>query len=1082
MSRKLGIALVALAFGITSLLNLASPVSAAVAPGRITFLAASCPSNSSMYSRVVAGQDPNSNENGNGADPADISAYGCSQVTGVGLFLLANSTSGSVFLDESLQQAATVSSSEDGPAGGATIIAAGTTVYVPGDVAQTRRFSVSNYPVTISSRAAMPFLDLHCLTDGNNNDNADGAGWGDQAIGAGSQTYCIAYIWDGIAAPTPTPNVTSTPTQAPTATPTAAVSTKATITVNFPGLSSVHVYAHATDGAAGTANGAQAASSTWRSDSTTLSVNKGTYDIRIVHGPGTMVIDNVNCSADCTVNVPLATLTVNFPGLTSAHVYAHLSDGAPGSYGAEDSSSTWKDNSTSLVLLQSVYDVRVVHGPTTVVLDNIDCRQATCSATVPLATLTVSFPGLTSAHSYAHKTDGAPGTYGAEDTSSTWKDNGTSMVLLQAIYDVRVVHGPTSVVLDDVNCQQSTCSVNVPLAKLTVNFPGLTSAHSYAHKADGSPGTYGAEDTSSTWKDSTTSMVLLQNLYDVRVVHGPTQLVFDDIDCRQAECTVNVPLATLTVNFPGLTSAHTYAHKSDGATGTYGNEDSSSTWKDSGTTLTLLQSVYDVRVVHGPMQSVFDNVDCRAVTCVVDVPLARLTVNFPGLTSAHTYAHKSDGAAGSVGAEDSSSTWKNDTAGLTLLQNVYDVRVVHGPTTSVIDNVDCRAEVCTVEVPLAVLTASFPGHTSVHTYVRKDDSTSGTATGPEDSSATWKNDGATFTLLRSTYDVFMQEGNKSYVVDAVDCRGATCAVAMPNAVATVTPSATATSAPTQTPTPTVTASPTQPTTATPATPTTAPAARVAKFSVDAFVWDDSDKTSWVAANPKAQWIFLLSDQKGTGIKKFTDAEGMALESGVYTVTLLGNVAGEPKMSAYDFVLLTDPSASCEGPGGVQDSLTIVEANFDKADYLRVCAFLKEAPVTATVRKSFVSATDTEVTWRLQPSGASDLLVWDEAADGCEAFGGAACGGIGKGDYGKFYVSAKDDQYLLVTQNYKKDGDACEVTNVAQWARDLEEKPDSVSATYKCSGASTMGWGLFGLFAISAVSLAWVVQKKTQWAH
>lgn len=227
MKRAFFALLTAITFAATLAGGHALPASAAAAPGRITLLAATCPSSSSMYQRVVAGQDPSSGENGNAADPADIAAYGCSPVSGLGFFLLANSTARSVFTDQALTNAATVSSTESGAAG-ATILPAGSTVYVPGGVAQTRRFSVWNYPTTITARAAMPFLDLQCLTDGYNNDNADGAGWSDQAIVAGAQTYCIAYVWDGVVPPTATPTTAATAT--PTATRTAAATTTATTT------------------------------------------------------------------------------------------------------------------------------------------------------------------------------------------------------------------------------------------------------------------------------------------------------------------------------------------------------------------------------------------------------------------------------------------------------------------------------------------------------------------------------------------------------------------------------------------------------------------------------------------------------------------------------------------------------------------------------------------------------------------------------------------------------------------------------------------------------------------------------------
>ncbi|HQZ87053.1 MAG TPA: hypothetical protein PLB21_15690, partial [Actinomycetota bacterium] len=194
--------LLAAALGVASGMTAAG---AAAAPARLTFLAATCPGSSSMYTRVAAGQDPTSNENGSPASPNDIAAYGCTQTTGLSFFELGGSTAGSVFLDSQLTTAFSVSTSASGPAGGPTTVLAGGTTYVPGGVSQVRRFSVNNYPTTVTSRAAMPFLDLQCATDGVNSDNADGAGWNGQSFAADSQNYCIAYIWDGTTPTTPSP-------------------------------------------------------------------------------------------------------------------------------------------------------------------------------------------------------------------------------------------------------------------------------------------------------------------------------------------------------------------------------------------------------------------------------------------------------------------------------------------------------------------------------------------------------------------------------------------------------------------------------------------------------------------------------------------------------------------------------------------------------------------------------------------------------------------------------------------------------------------------------------------------------------
>ncbi|MBK6320129.1 MAG: hypothetical protein IPF51_15440 [Dehalococcoidia bacterium] len=136
----------------------------------------------------------------------------------------------SLFVDPELKSPFSVSTSANGPAGGPTTILAGGTAYLPAGVSQIRRFSVNNYPTTVTSRAAMPFLDLQCATDGVNSDNADGAGWNGQSFPADSQNYCIAYVWDGTAPETPTPTATATTpaTAGPTQTPTPLASPTAT--------------------------------------------------------------------------------------------------------------------------------------------------------------------------------------------------------------------------------------------------------------------------------------------------------------------------------------------------------------------------------------------------------------------------------------------------------------------------------------------------------------------------------------------------------------------------------------------------------------------------------------------------------------------------------------------------------------------------------------------------------------------------------------------------------------------------------------------------------------------------------------
>jgi uncharacterized beta-barrel protein YwiB (DUF1934 family) len=67
-----------------------------------------------------------------------------------------------------------------------------------------------------------------------------------------------------------------------------------TLTVDFPGISGVHTYLKKTDGVAGTATGQQVAAQTYKNDQALFAnVPNGVYDVLVVKGAQTKVIDNV---------------------------------------------------------------------------------------------------------------------------------------------------------------------------------------------------------------------------------------------------------------------------------------------------------------------------------------------------------------------------------------------------------------------------------------------------------------------------------------------------------------------------------------------------------------------------------------------------------------------------------------------------------------------------------------------------------------------------------------------------------------------------------------------------------------------
>lgn len=314
--------------------------------------------------------------------------------------------------------------------------------------------------------------------------------------------------------------------------------------------------------------------------------------------------------------------------------------------------------------------------------------------------------------------------------------------------------------------------------------------------------------------------------------------------------------------------------------------------------------------------------------------------------------------------------------------------------------------------------------------------------------------------------------------------------------ATTTPAATPSPSPTATPTnstatpasapatPTSVASSTATATASSAsvsnaanqTPAATASAKTHRLKVTAMTWDAGGKGKWKKASPAGDWLFALNDANGAGLEKFVDGDDLLLAPGDYLVTFWGPASGGGA-KLYDFVLSKNGNSDCKSPSGGNSNLKLEPDDFPKGGSMHACAFIGEpAAAAASVRKTFVSEDGEMVTWRLEPSSAADLLVWDEKAQGCTAHNGADCGDIaGKGS-GKFFAS-EPGQYLLVTQPFKKDGAKCEVENKAEWAGPDDDGRQSVEARYTCSGASTMGWPLYAFFLGGAASLAWVVQRK-----
>ncbi|MEJ5221260.1 MAG: hypothetical protein WHT63_04555 [Tepidiforma sp.] len=270
----------------------------------------------------------------------------------------------------------------------------------------------------------------------------------------------------------------------------------------------------------------------------------------------------------------------------------------------------------------------------------------------------------------------------------------------------------------------------------------------------------------------------------------------------------------------------------------------------------------------------------------------------------------------------------------------------------------------------------------------------------------------------------------------------------------------------------------------PVTATAEPVEPGAALVVHKFVLDEKGK--WVPAAPAGEWVFLLADGNNTGIRKFVDEEAVPLNPGDYLVTELDPATGGPNPLLFDLVLAKADETSKSGAkscpqkpkgGNLAAKVSVPDALKLGVTY-HLCAYNKkpDVPVKVEVKKSFVEEKAGVVVWRIEPSVAADLMVWDANAASCQEFNGAACGDIANGGYGKFSATAPG-QYFLIEQKFEPKGEECEVSNTVEWGLDPDGPRESLTVTYRCSGAPTMGWLLLGLFGTFAVGTAWWVNRK-----
>jgi hypothetical protein len=310
-------------------------------------------------------------------------------------------------------------------------------------------------------------------------------------------------------------------------------------------------------------------------------------------------------------------------------------------------------------VLKAAYKVTVVKGSQQNIYD-VDCSAGDCMLDGITATMTVNFPGISGVHTYVRTTDG-----GSVDERA-YKNDTTSLAVLKAAYKVTVVKGSQQNIYD-VDCSAGDCVLENIVSTLTVNFPGISGVHTYVRTDDGAAGFGGGTVDERTYKNDSTSLVLLKGFYDVKVVKGAQGNVYESVDCTGNTCSISNIVATFTLNFPGKTGVHTYIKVNDSiANSATGGAVDERNYQNNSTTMALLKNYYDVMVKVGAETFILDNVDCTGNTCTYSLTVVKL------LNSGGT------GIAGGV-AEYYSGGWKP--IGTTPANGVLSFAMPGSPTT-----------------------------------------------------------------------------------------------------------------------------------------------------------------------------------------------------------------------------------------------------------------------------------------------------------------------------------------------------------------------------------------------------------------
>ena len=210
----------------------------------------------------------------------------------------------------------------------------------------------------------------------------------------------------------------------------------------------------------------------------------------------------------------------------------------------------------------------------------------------------------------------------------------------------------------------------------------MSGIHTSVHIPDGVIGKTDSKKVfTKNWQSNQALITVFKQTYDVSVRQGnTTAMIRDDIDCSSGSCLIDNLTASLIVKFPNLTSVHTSVKMPDNIEGqASGEQFTNKNWQKDQAILTVFKQKFDIKIRKGSVSKIIDDVDCTTGNCLVENIISTLTIDFPGLSSVHSSAHVPDSIDNEAkGKIASNSNWKQNQTSITLLREIYDVKVNHG--------------------------------------------------------------------------------------------------------------------------------------------------------------------------------------------------------------------------------------------------------------------------------------------------------------------------------------------------------------------------------------------------------------------